>query len=181
MVLASVTRLFKDQSTHKVILLLEAVGTKEQFKITLPGHRAGILALEGHGLNDRCTLYGILSECVDRLGGSFESVKVTLDKTRGVSAAMSLVRDEDLTWISTDVIELVAFALHVQIPIFLDVADDHPDESNTPLEHSDVDLPAAFEDVLTEIMYSDEGHSLTLTDEDQPNSGQAFPLDPSRE
>ena len=96
MELASVTRLFKDQSTQKAILLLETVGSKETFKITLPGHRAGILALEGHGLNDRCTLYGILSECVDLLGGSFTSVKITLDKTRGVSGAISLAQGEDL-------------------------------------------------------------------------------------
>ena len=36
MELASVTRLFKDQSPQKVTLLLEAVATKERFKITLP-------------------------------------------------------------------------------------------------------------------------------------------------
>lgn len=159
MELASVSRLYKDQSTRKVTLLLEAVGTKEQFKITLPGHRAGIIALEGHGLNDRCTLYGVLSECVDRLGGSFTSVKINLDKTRGVSAAMSLVRGEDLTWITTDVIELVAFALHVQIPIFLNVTDDHPEECKPQPERGEVSLPTVFEDVLTEITRSEDDHS----------------------
>ena len=179
MELASVTRLFKDQSTQKAILLLEAVGSKEQFKITLPGHRAGILALEGHGLNDRCPLYGILSECVDRLGGSFASVRITLDKTRGVSAAISLSRGEDLTWISTDVIELVAFALHVQIPIFLNVTDD-PDEDDQNSKRNNPDLPAVFEDVLTELMCSESDSHPTPEADDDQDSEREFEVDSYR-
>ena len=176
MELASVTRLFKDQSTQKAILLLEAVGSKEKFKITLPGHRAGILALEGHGLNDRCTLYGILSECVDLLGGSFTSVKITLDKTRGVSGAISLAQGEDLKWVKTDVIELVAFALHVQIPIFLNVTDEpgeeKPNEGEAKREAKNPDLPAVFENVLSEIMCSESEPSPTSAQEEQPNGDE---------
>ena len=179
MELASVTRLFKDQSTQKAILLLEAVGSKEKFKITLPGHRAGILALEGHGLNDRCPLYGILSECVDLLGGSFTSVKITLDKTQGVSSAISLTKGDDIKWVTTDVIELVAFALHVQIPIFLDVTDD-PVKCDQNSRRNDPDLPAVFEDVLTEIMCSkSDSHSTPGEDVDQ-DPKQEFEVDSNR-
>ena len=179
MELASVTRLFKDQSTQKATLLLEAVGTKERFKITIPSHKAGILALEGHGLNDRCGIYGILSECVHLLDGSFASVTVTLNKTRGVSAAISLKRGEDLTWINADVVELVAFALHVQIPIFLDVTDESNDVESSrgkavPKEE-DPTLPTVFENALTEIMGSTGEPSSTK--EDGTNTDHELPFD----
>ncbi len=179
MELASVTRLFKDQSTQKTTLLIEAVGSKEKFKITIPSHKAGILALEGHGLNDRCGIYGILSECVERLGGSFASVIVRLDKTRGVSAAICMSRDEEPTRINADVVELIAFALHVQIPLFLDVVDE-PSEGE--LKEADDQpgainpgLPAIFEDVLSEIMGPKEGHS-SMKD-DAADADHELPLD----
>ncbi len=163
MELASVTRLFKDQSTQKSTLLLEAVRTRERFKITIPSHKAGILALEGHGLNDRCGIYGVLSECVERLGGAFASVIVSLDKTRGVSAAICMSRDEELIRINADVVELVAFALHVQIPLFLDVVDESDEGGGSVSreipEAVSSNLPAIFENVLSEIMGSKEGPS----------------------
>lgn len=182
MELASVTRLFKDQSTQKATLLLEAVATKEKFKINIPSHKAGILALEGHGLNDRCGIYGIMSECVDRLRGSFASVVVTLDKSRGVSGAISLSQGEDLTWINADVVELVAFALHVQLPIFLEVADES-NRSESPRgeagsEHKNPDLPAVFENVLSEIMGPESENSPASALEEKPRADNEFPLDP---
>ena len=176
MELASVTRLFKDQSTQKATLLVEAVATKERFKIAIPSHRAGILALEGHGLNDRCGIYGILSECVDLLGGSFASVRVTLDKTRGVSAAIALSRNEELKWITADVVELVAFALHVQIPLFLDVTDEAGKAETSP-EPRSRDLPAVFENVLTEIMGSEGGSSSPSTGRDDRRPDRDLPFD----
>ena len=172
MELASVTRLFKDQSTQKVTLLLEAVQTGEKFKITIPSHKAGILALEGHGLNDRCGIYGILSECVEQLGGTLASVIVRLDKTKGVSAAICMSRDEELTRINADVVELVAFALHVQIPLFLDVVNEPHEE---PPEASSPGLPAIFENVLSEIMGSQEVPSSTK--DDGADTDHELPLD----
>ena len=182
MELASVTRLFKDQSTQKSVLLLEAVATREKFKINIPSHRAGILALEGHGLNDRCGIYGIMSECVERLRGSFASVVVTLDKSRGVSASISLSQGEDLTWITADVVELVAFALHVQLPIFLDVTDEsnrgQSPEGEAEPERENPDLPAVFENVLSEIMGPKPENSPASVREEQPRADNEFPLDP---
>ena len=179
MELASVTRLFKDQSTNKATLLLEAVETKEKFKITIPSHKAGILALEGHGLNDRCGIYGILSECVDQLGGAFTSVIVSLSKTKGVSAAICMSRDEEFTRIEADVVELVAFALHVQIPLFLDVKDEPsvvpPIESSKQHEAGNPGLPAVFENVLTEIMGSKEERATKK--DDGPDADRELPLD----
>ena len=153
---ASVTRLYKDRVSHEAIMLLEAKDTKERFKVTLPVSRAGILVLEGHGLNDRCAFYRVLSECVAALGGGFGSVIVTLDEVNGVSGAMSLSRDEEaISWINADVVELVAFALHVQIPIYVHQRDANDPEDSTPYPAT-TSLPAAFEDVLSEILNSDD-------------------------
>ena len=47
-----------------------------------------------------------------------------LDRSRGVSGAISLSSGADMSWVNADVVELVAFALHVQIPIFLNMTDE---------------------------------------------------------
>ena len=169
---ASVSRLFKDQTTQKTTLMLESVESKEQYKITVPDHRAGILALEGHGLNDRCSLYGIMSECILKLGGALGSVVVELNKSRGVSGKVSLSHGDDVSWIESDVIELVAFALHTQLPIYLNVSNGDPDAKDQQPEPATV--PTVFEDALTEILntgdaqtrHADNIHELPMTRED---------------
>ncbi len=149
---ASVTRLFKDRSSHEAIMLLEAKDTKERFRVTLPVSRAGLLALEGHGLNDRCQLYRILSDCVGSLGAAFGSVIVTLDEFNGVSGAIAISRDEEIiSWISGDVVELVAFALHVQIPIYVH----RRDSEASPARSDEAALPSIFEEALSDILKSD--------------------------
>ena len=168
---ASVTRLFKDQSTHKATLLLEAVESKDRFRITVPSHRAGILALEGHGLSDRCTVYGVLTECIDRLGADFGSVVISLDKSKGVTGRISVTRDTAEDWIDGDVVELVAFALHIQLPIYLNVTDR---EENIEPQTS---IPPAFEDALIEIM-DPKSTSKTVCHPDQvPEDGEGLQLD----
>ena len=151
---ASVTRLYKDRSSHEAIMLLEAKGSKERFRVTVPGYRASILALEGHGLNDRCSLYGILSECVGKLGGAFGSVVVTLGGSKGVGGTMALARGEEIiSWIEGDVVELVAFALHVELPIYVRKADAADAPAEAPQE-DETSLPSVFEDVLSAILES---------------------------
>ena len=153
---ASVTRLYKDRASHEAIMLLEAKDTKERFRVTLPVSRAGILALEGHGLNDRCPVYRILSECVAAFGAGFGSVIVTLDEANGVSGAVSISRNEEvISWINADVVELVAFALHVQIPIYVHQRDANDPEDSTPYTNA-ASLPTVFEDALSEILNSDD-------------------------
>ena len=151
---ASVTRLYKDRSSHEAIMLLEAKVSKERFRVTVPSHRAGILALEGHGLNDRCPLYGLLSECVGKLGGAFGSVVVTLDDSKGVTGTMALARGEEIvSWVEGDVVELVAFAIHVELPIYIRKVDE-PDAATGTLQGDDTSLPSVFEDVLSAILES---------------------------
>ena len=156
---ASVTRLYKDRSSQETIMLLETKSNGERFRVTLPGQKAGILALEGHGLNDRCSLYRVLSECVRKLGGGFGSMVVTLDEVKGVSGAMAISKDEEIvSWISGDVVELVAFALHVQLPIYVSKEGPPDRDRETSLAES-ASLPSVFEEALSDILDSDSGAS----------------------
>ena len=165
---ASVTRLYKDKSSHEAIMLLEAKISKERFRVTVPNHRANILALEGHGLNDRCPLYGLMSECVRKLGGAFGSVVVTLDDSKGVSGTMALARGEEIvSWIEGDVIELVAFALHVELPIYVRKVDEPDAPSETPQEN-ETSLPSVFEDVLSAILESGTGTGRPVDQDSAP-------------
>ncbi len=125
--------------------MLRASESGEKYKIALPEHKAAVLALEGHGLNDRCGLYFLLSQCMGELGASFGSVVVTLGRSNGVTGEISLVRDGDVRKLSADVVELVAFALHVSLPIYVELVDEEAGTTCTP---------AVFEDALTEIMRS---------------------------
>ena len=137
-------------------MLMEATESKERFRVTIPREKAAILALEGHGLNDRCSLYRLLSECIAHLGGAVRSVAVNLDRSKGANAAVSLARGAEVTWIRGDVVELVAFALHLQIPIYLNVVVG-PDGGEPRSAHRITELPPVFEDALTEIMSSESG------------------------
>ena len=122
---------------------MEATDGAGQFSIGVPWHKAGVLALEAHGLNDRCPLYGILLECVAQLGGAFGPVVITQDEETDSRAAICLARDGQNVWLSADLVELVALALHLQLPIYVDkVARRKSDETNS--DHREVEIPSAF-------------------------------------
>ncbi len=146
---ASVSRLFRDKKSHHAKLLLQAVDSGENFTITLPEHKAAVLALEGHGLNDRCGLYYLLSQSVAALGGTFGSVVVTL-ASAGVSGVISLSVSGKPKWFDADVVELIALALHVDLPIYLKLVDD--DDSDENAEETVIPLPDVFEHALADIL-----------------------------
>ena len=172
---ASVTRLYRDRSSHEAIMLLEAKVSKERFRVTVPSSRAGILALEGHGLNDRCSLYGLLSECVGKLGGAFGSVVVTLDGSKGVSGTIALARGEEIiSWIEGDVVELVAFAIHVELPIYVRNMDE-PDAPTGTLPKGETSLPSVFEDVLSAILQSGKETSRSVDQDSGLQGLQGLP------
>ena len=153
---ASVSRLFRDKKSRHAKLLLQAVDSGENFTITLPEHKAAVLALEGHGLNDRCGLYWLLSQSVAALGGTFGSVIVTLADS-GVRGAISLSTGGEAKWFDADVVELIALALHVDLPIYLKVADDEDDDkggedAENGAPQADMPLPDVFEHALADIL-----------------------------
>ena len=79
---ALVTRLYRDEASQETVMVMEATQSKERIKVTIPCHKAGILALEAHGLNDRCPLYGMFSQCVGELGAAFGLVVINYEEPR---------------------------------------------------------------------------------------------------
>ncbi len=71
-------------------MLMESTQTKERIKITIPYQKAGILALEAHGLNDRCPLYSMFSQSVGALGAVFGVVVISREGQRRASGAIFL-------------------------------------------------------------------------------------------
>ena len=166
MELVSVTRLYKDRTSHEIIMVLKCKENGQQFRVTLPHWKAEILALEGHGLNDRCPLYQVFSECVSQLGGKFGSIVITLNESNGISCALALTKEEKiLSWITGDVAELVAFALHVSLPIYVRLEDTVCKE--IPRSGSDVNtLPSVIEEALSDILNSVGRTEHTLSSDD---------------
>ena len=146
--------------------MLEARDSKREFSITMPASSASVIALEGHGLNDRCSTYSIFSNCVSALGGAFGSVVITFDGPTAVTAVMAISKDGMiLSWIGGDIVELVAFALHVQLPIYVrdggesDAMHSHPQTLNTP-------IPGVFEDALSDILRTGHDKAHDILEED---------------
>ncbi len=149
---ASVTKIYKGRSSQEAVMTLELKDGSEEFSIAMPASSAEIIALEGHGLNNRCPTYSIFSDCVAALGGAFGSVVITFVDSEPANAAMAIARDEKIvSWIGGDIVELVAFALHVRLPIYVhsrgasDNAYPPPQDRRTP-------MPTIFEDALSDIL-----------------------------
>ena len=158
---ALVTRLYRDEASKEAVMLMEATESKQRIKVTIPGQKAGILAMEAHGLNDRCPLYGMFSQCVGELGAAFGSVVINCEGHQCAKGAISLSREGRTTWIGGDVVELVAFAMHAHIPIYVSKSDPSETEDEYHPEAKTM-LPSVFVDALEEIFSSDsdtEHHS----------------------
>lgn len=151
MELASIVQLFRDKSSNEPVLLMETVVHKEKVLIRLACQNADVLALEAHGLNNRCPLYTLLADCVRELGGSLGSAVVSIDPSQAVTGAVSLSKSGQTRWVPADVVELVAFAMHIKLPVYLN-------KSNKPLVGVSepslglTELPTVFENALEDIL-----------------------------
>jgi len=145
----SITRLLRDSASHETVLIMEVLDNDEELRVSVPCHKAVILALEAHGLNDRCPLYSIMLECVAQLGGTFGPVVITIDEMSGNGAAISLTQDGRTRWVSADLVELIALALHLQLPIYLSTV---VSRSSTALDsdHPDLEIPSVFHETFKE-------------------------------
>lgn len=163
---ASVTRIYKGRSSHEAIMTLEANDDGEQFSINMPAASASIIALEGHGLNDRCPTYSIFSDCVAALGGAFGSVVITFVDSRPANAAMAIARDEKIiSWIGGDIVELVAFALHVRLPIYVH-SRSASDNGYPPPQSRSTPVPSIFEDAFSDILTTKPNESHDMSGDD---------------
>lgn len=146
----TVTRLYRDRASHQTILQLEAVGSKQEIVVKVAEQKAGVLALEAHGLNDRCPLYSLIIACMNQLGGAFGAVAILTDEGRGNCAAISLSVQGEARWIRGDFVELIALALHMQLPILLS------DERDSSLSaERDLDIPSEFYDAFRQDSLAD--------------------------
>ena len=153
---ALVKRLYRDETSLETVMLMEATETKERIKIKVPYQKAGILALEAHGLNDRCPLYSMFSHCVDALGAVFGVAVIRCKKQVRTSGAISVSQGGRTRWVDADVVELVAFALHASIPIYVDRSDStETQREGSPLRGAEI--PSVFETALEDIFASDSG------------------------
>ena len=143
---ALVKRLYRDEKSQETVMLMEATESKERIKVTVPCQQAGVLALEAHGLNDRCPLYVMFSQCVEQLGAAFGAVVIACEEPECPRGAISITRGGSVTWIGADVVELVAFAMHTRIPIYVTKSD----QSRRELRGTE--LPSVFEDALEDIL-----------------------------
>ena len=132
-------------------MLLETVVSSRKVRVTVPWTKAGVLALEAHGLNDRCALYGVFADCVRELGDSFRSVVVTCDGSQDVRCAISVSTGGRTAWIAADVVELVAFALHTGLPVYVGTPETHSGDSDL----RETKVPAVFADAISDILGTD--------------------------
>ena len=151
MELASITQLFRDKSSNEPVLLMETVVHKEKVMIRLPCNNADILALEAHGLNNRCLLYNLLVDCVRELGGTLGSAVVNIDPSHAVSGTISLSKSGQTVWLPADVVELVALAMHIKLPIYLSKSGNPATRGSDSLPQA-TGLPTIFEDALADIL-----------------------------
>ena len=163
---ASVTRIYKGRSSQEAIMTLVAKDDGEEFVVSMPTASASIIALEGHGLNDRCPTYSIFSDCVSALGGAFGSVVITFVDSRPANAAMAIAKDEKIvSWIGGDIVELVAFALHVQLPIYVH-SRGASESGYPPPQIRNTPVPSIFEDVLSDILTAGHSEKHNASDDD---------------
>ena len=148
-------------------MTLELKDGGEEFSISMPASSAEIIALEGHGLNNRCPTYSIFSDCVAALGGAFGSVVITFVDSRPANAAMAIARDEKIvSWVGGDIVELVAFALHVRLPIYVHKRG-ASDNVYPPPQHRNTPMPDVFEDALAEIFRPGHNRMRDAPEEEQ--------------
>ena len=164
MELVQVNKLYQEKTSRECVVVLEGRKSRKQTRLILPEREAAVLALEAHGVNDRCSLYHVLTTCVAHLGGAFCNVVIRLDSNSEAAAYLTITQGSDHKSLNVNTGEVLALALHGGLPIYLDRS-----VHGSPIEgdaHSDpevVDVPPAFKSLLSElsdidrIKPSDEG------------------------
>ena len=152
MELVQVNQLYQEKASRECVVVLEGRESRKQTRLVLPEREAAVLALEAHGVNDRCSLYHVLTTCVAHLGGAFCNVVIRLDANSEAAAYLTITQGSDHKSLNVNTGEVLALALHGGLPIYLDrlvhaspideVAGDYP---------AAIDVPPAFESLLSEL------------------------------
>ena len=154
MELVKVDRLYVERPSRKCIVVLGGCETGARTRLVLPEREASVLALEAHGLNDRCGLYHVLTACVASLGGAFCRVVIELNARMEAVCHLTLLQGGVHKSLSVNVGEMLALAVHGGLPIYLDryACDDQPGDGSADRSAGVSDVPPVFEALLSDLI-----------------------------
>ena len=157
MEVVQVQRLYRRRHSHEAVLVLTGCQSGDEISLAIPACQAAPLALGAHGLHERCGLYQLFMAGVKALGGAFSSVLLTLDQAEGASASLMLVEGVKSRWIRGDVVESVALALHLGLPLYVTHSKAPPidDEAAAADDGAGVQIPPVFHEALNDLMPED--------------------------
>ena len=90
MELVQVNQLYQEKTSRECVVVLEGCESRKRTRLVLQERAAAVLALEAHGVNDRCGLYHVLTTCGAHLGGAFCNVVIKLDANTEAAAFLTL-------------------------------------------------------------------------------------------
>ena len=153
MELVQVNRLYVEKETRECVVILEGCKSGSQTRLILPEREAAVIALEAHGVNDRCGLYHILTTSVAHLGGAFCNVTIKLNAKSEAASFLVLLQGKEHKPLSVNVGEVIALALHGGLPIYLDTSD----AGGAPKASTEeATVPHAFESLLSNLVGTDK-------------------------
>ena len=117
------------------------------------------MALEAHGLNDRCGLYQVLTACVANLGGACCRVSIELNANREAASYLTLLQGSAHKSMNVNVGEVLALALHGGLPIYLDRSayDGSPEDRAVSQDAGVSDVPPVFESLFSDLIGAEPG------------------------
>ena len=151
MELVQVNKLYLEKESKECVVVLQGCKSGAKTRLVLPEREAAVIALEAHGVNDRCGLYHVLTTCVTHLGGAFCNVTIRLNARSEAASYLTILQGEDHKSLNVNVGEVIALALHGGLPIYLDTSEGGPEAST--LEEAAV--PHAFESLLSDLARTD--------------------------
>ncbi len=155
MELVQVNRLYLERETKECVVVLEGCKSGAQTRLILPEREAAVIALEAHGVNDRCGLYHILTTSVAHLGGAFCNVTIKLNAKSEAASFLVLLQGQEHKSLSVNVGEVIALALHGGLPIYLETSDYEGGPKEKTQGGSAV--PHAFESLLSDLARTNPG------------------------
>ena len=152
MELVQINQLYQEKASRECVVILEGRESRKQTRLVLPEREAAVLALEAHGVNDRCSLYHVLTTCVAHLGGAFCNVVIKIDSNSEAAVYLTITQGSDHKSLNVSTGEVLALALHGGLPIYLDrLVHGSPAEGDARGGREAVDVPPAFESLLSEL------------------------------
>ena len=158
MELVQVNKLYLEKESKECVVVLQGCKSGARTRLILPEREAAVIALEAHGVNDRCGLYHVLTTCVAHLGGAFCNVTIKLNDRSEAASYLTILQGEDHKSLNVNVGEVIALALHGGLPIYLDTSDARGDAEDAPKASApeEAAVPHVFESLLSDLVRTDK-------------------------